>query len=69
MVRNDIPLIERLPAKTGMIRKILCCNCLSEDRVIHPILGWKYCRSCGAKNDPIIILWISVQPDPTGHEL
>ena len=55
--------------KTGLLRKILCCNCLSEDRIIRPIKAVWICLGCGAINDPKITLWISYIPDPTGREL
>ena len=69
MVRNDIPLVERLPTKTGFLRKRLCCNCLGEKFVTDSMYPrWK-CLSCGAINPQTFRLWIGFEPDPTGYEL
>lgn len=64
MVRDRIPLRE----KTGFLRKILCCNCLGEKRIIHHIFGSK-CLSCGAINDKTIMLDIWMVPETIGNEL
>jgi len=55
--------------KSGFLIKRLCCNCLSEERIIHPIKGWWKCRGCGAINDKIIVLYIHSIPEITGQEL
>lgn len=60
---------DKLPKKTGIVIKSLCCICLGEKFTIDDFGAKEICNECGAINQGRIRLYVSVGPDRTRQEL